>query len=140
MFDLSEKMIDVAKERFARDEDVDYIIADYTDYTFDRNYDLVISSLSIHHLPDEEKKKLYQRIFSFLNSGGVFVNADQVLGDTPFIESLYKEDWRNKVERSGLSLQEIEAAYERTKLDKMSTLEEQLCWLKESGFHDVDCL
>jgi tRNA (cmo5U34)-methyltransferase len=140
LIDLSEKMIDVAKERFAGDEDIDYVIADYTDYKFERNFDIVISSLSIHHLSDTEKKKLYQRIFSFLNPEGIFVNADQVLGDTPFIESLYKDDWSNKIERSGLTAQEIEAAYERTKLDKMSTLEDQILWLKESGFKDVDCI
>ena len=75
-----------------------------------------------------------------MNKGGIFVNADQVLGQTPFIEALYKNDWKVKIENSGLSQAEIASAHERTKLDKMSTLEDQMNWLKESGFEDVDCV
>lgn len=140
LIDLSEKMMDVAKERFKNEERMEYILADYTEYKFDKTYDFVISSLSIHHLTDEEKQKLYATIFSILNDGGIFINADQVLGHTPFIESLYKEDWKHKIEASGLTKQELQAAYERTKLDKMSTLEDQLNWLQERGFKEVDCV
>lgn len=99
-----------------------------------------MSSLSIHHLSDEEKRKLYVNIFSLLNENGIFINADQVKGHTPWIEHLYKNDWKKKVELSELTKQVIEAAYERTKLDRMATLEDQLEWLKESGFEDVDCV
>jgi len=100
----------------------------------------VVSSLSIHHLTSEEKKKLYASIYSILNKNGIFINADQVLGKTPFIESLYKRDWKSKVENSDLSKEEIYSAYERTKLDRMDTLEDQFNWLNEIGFIDVDCV
>ncbi|MFC3885948.1 class I SAM-dependent methyltransferase [Bacillus songklensis] len=140
LIDLSEKMMDVSKERFTNHKDVHYVIADYTEYKFEEKFDIIISSLSIHHLSDEEKRKLYHKIFFLLNQDGVFINADQILGHTPFIESLYKNDWKNKIETSDLTEQEIEAAYERTKLDKMATLEDQIHWLKESGFKDVDCI
>lgn len=140
LIDLSEKMMAVAKNRFKSEEHMEYIIADYTQYEFTKTYDIVISSLSIHHLSHEEKKKLYATIFSILNEGGIFINADQVLGHTPFIESIYKNDWKNKIEASGLTEQELQAAYERTKLDKMSPLQDQLNWLQESGFQDVDCV
>lgn len=116
------------------------MVADYTDYKFNEKFDLIISSLSIHHLSDEEKRKLYKKMFSLLNQDGIFINADQVLGSTPFLESLYKNDWKNKVEKSGLTKQEIEAANERMELDKMARLEDQIDWLKESGFQDVDCI
>lgn len=140
LIDLSEKMMDVAKQRFQGEENMEYLLADYTEYEFERTYDIVISSLSIHHLTDEEKRKLYAKIFSILNEGGKFINADQVQGHTPFIESMYKKDWSNKIEASSLTRQELDAAYERTKLDKMSTLEDQLNWLQESGFKDIDCV
>ena len=133
-------MMAVAKDRFNGEEHMEYIIADYTQYEFTKTYDIVISSLSIHHLSNKEKKNLYATIFSILNEGGIFINADQVLGHTPFIESIYKNDWKNKIEASGLTEQELQAAYERTKLDKMSPLQDQLNWLQESGFQDVDCV
>ncbi|WP_088225586.1 class I SAM-dependent methyltransferase [Desulfosporosinus sp. FKB] len=140
LIDLSEKMLDMAKERFVANQNITYIIDDYTKHKFDRKYDVVISSLSIHHLSGDEKKQLYQNIYSSLNQDGVFINADQVLGETHFMESLYKNDWKNKVGSSGLSKEEIQSAYERANLDRMSTLSDQLKWIKDSGFLDVDCV
>ena len=140
LIDISEKMLDVAKNRFKANPKVSYITDDYTKYKFDKKYDVIISSLSIHHLTGDEKRKLYHDIYSALNKNGVFINADQVLGGTPFIESLYKRDWRYKIENSGLLKEEILSAYERTKLDKMSTLDDQMGWLKDIGFLDVDCV
>ncbi|MGG3797980.1 class I SAM-dependent methyltransferase [Metabacillus fastidiosus] len=140
LIDISEKMLESAKNRFKDDPNIDYIIADYTDYKFEEKYDLVISSLSIHHLNDNDKQDLYHKIFSILKEDGIFINADQVLGHTSFIENLYKDDWKNKIEASSLTTEEINAAFDRTKLDKMATLAKQLHWLNESGFKDVDCL
>ena len=140
LIDISEKMLEEAKERFKEKPNVTYIIDDYTKHQFNQKYDVIVSSLSIHHLTEDEKKYLYKNIYSILSENGVFINADQVLGGTPFIESLYKRDWKHKVENSGLSKEEILSAYERTKLDKMSTLEDQMKWLKEVGFLDVDCV
>lgn len=140
LIDISEKMLEVAKERFIAKPNITYIIDDYTNYKLDKKFDVIISSLSIHHLTNDEKKRLYSDIYSSLNSNGVFINADQVLGRTPFLESLYKKDWKYKVENSGLSKDEIYSAYERAKLDKMSTLNDQLTWLRDIGFQDVDCV
>ncbi len=140
LIDISEKMINIARERFFNCVNINYIIDDYTSHVFDNKFDIIVSSLSIHHLTDTEKKHLYNQIYNSLNAGGIFVNADQVLGHTPSIEKLYKEDWKKKVENSGLMEEEIHSAYERTKLDKMATLREQLNWLEESGFNDVDCI
>ena len=86
-----------SKKRFIHEKDIEYIIADYTQYKFDETYDIIVSSLSIHHLSDEEKRKLYVNIFSLLNENGLFINADQVKGHTPWIEHLYKNDWKKKV-------------------------------------------
>lgn len=140
LIDISEKMMDIAKKRFSNFSNVNYILDDYTSHKFESKFDIIVSSLSIHHLTDKEKESIYHRAYSLLNKGGVFVNADQVLGHTPYLDTLYKNDWKHKIENSGLSQEEINSAYERTKLDKMSTLADQLNWLKESGFKDVDCV
>lgn len=138
--DLSEKMLDVARERFRGKQDISYVVADHSKLAFAQKFDLIVSSLSIHHLNDEEKEQLYRNMFLCLKEPGVFINADQVLGPTPFLESLYKNDWAAKIERSGLTEEEVSAGYERAKLDKMSTLADQLKWLREAGFKDVDCV
>ncbi len=140
LIDLSEKMLDMAKDRFGNNSNVKYIAADYSKYDFMEKYDMVVSAVSIHHLEDEEKKELYEKSYSILKEKGVFINADQVHGETPFIENLNKKTWRQHVESSGLPEEEILAGYERVKLDKDTCLDKQLDWLKEAGFCDVSCI
>ncbi|BBH24462.1 SAM-dependent methyltransferase [Paenibacillus baekrokdamisoli] len=138
LIDISEKMMEVTRLRLQGFNTITYVVDDYTNYTSSEKFDIIISALSIHHLSDADKLKLYNNTYSNLKDTGVFINADQVLGHTPFIESLYKEDWRNKVEVSGLSRDELDSAYERTQLDRMAPLHTQLDWLQQIGFSDVD--
>lgn len=140
LIDISSQMLQIAKERFKHNPSVRYINDDFLLHNFTENYDIIISALAIHHLTGEEKQLIYNKCFKQLNSGGCFVNADQVSGETDFIENRNKENWRNAVENSGLTRDEIMAAYERVKLDKMSILSDQLTWLKQAGFNNVDCL
>ncbi|WP_308637968.1 class I SAM-dependent methyltransferase [Paenibacillus silvisoli] len=140
LIDLSDNMLDIARQRFKDVPDVAHRCEDYTKFTAEGEFDLIVSSLSIHHLSDADKRALYQASFANLKPGGIFINADQVLGHTPYVDDLYKSDWKRKVEASGLSAPEIAAAYERTKLDRMAGLQEQLGWLEQAGFADVDCV
>jgi tRNA (cmo5U34)-methyltransferase len=140
LIDISEKMLEIAESRLKGFANVNYVLDDYTNFISDEKFDIIISALSIHHLSDSDKLELYKNTYSNLQRNGVFINADQVHGDTLFIESLYKNDWKKKVEASGLSKNEIESAYERTKLDRMSNLKTQINWLQEMGFSDVDCV
>jgi len=140
LIDISEKMLDTARERLAAYPNVRYAVGDYTHFKSQQPFDIIISALSIHHLSDEEKRDLYANSYMNLSTGGLFVNADQVIGHSPYIDALYKDDWQAKIEASGLTREELDAAYERTKLDRMAGLEEQLHWLKEAGFAEVDCV
>ncbi|QHW35031.1 class I SAM-dependent methyltransferase [Paenibacillus rhizovicinus] len=140
LIDLSDNMLAVAKERFAGQPDIDYVCRDYTSYMEEEAFDLIVSSLSIHHLSDEGKQAVYRNAYANLKPGGIFINADQVLGRTPFIDALYKDDWKRKIEASGLTRAELDAAYERTKIDRMSGLDEQLAWLAQAGFSDAGCV
>ncbi len=138
LIDLSDEMLKIAKARFEGFEHFRYITANYLDYELEDTYDIVVSSLSIHHLNDSDKEALYGKIHGILNSGGVFINADQVSGPTPFSESAYQRHWREKINDSRLTQSEKEGARERMKMDRPATLEDNLKWLKDSGFEDVD--
>jgi len=140
LIDFSDKMLEGAKQRFGQTANVQYIAADYSKYNFTESYDVVISSLSIHHLIHEEKKNLFASLFHALRPGGIFVNADQVRGRTPQTDAYYKQRWLAAVSASGLPQEAINASIERRKLDINATEEEQIQWLKEAGFIDVDCM
>jgi len=140
LIDISEKMLEVSKLRFKDFSNIKYIAHDYSTYNFDEKYDIIISSLSIHHLLDAEKFKLFKKCYSILSPNGMFINSDQFLGETTFTEELNKRLWKSNVEKSGLSTEEILSCYKRMKLDKEATLEQHLDWLKKSGFCDVSCV
>lgn len=90
--DFSEQMLALARERFGGRGDIQYVVGDYSKNEHGiGKYDLIRSALSIHHLSAEEKHRLYQRIFDALNQGGIFVNADQVLGNSPYIHARFME-------------------------------------------------
>lgn len=140
LIDISPKMMNVARDRFSNYPNVKYIIGDYTKCGFSEKYDIVASALSIHHLEDESKKELFKKIYSVLFKNGIFTNADQVYGETPFIDTFNKTIWKQSIENSGLSIEEKLAGYERIKLDKESTLNDQMNWLNNIGFTDTSCI
>lgn len=140
LIDLSEAMLGQARSRLKEfTNQVEIIKANYLGYPFKENYDLVISSLSIHHLDGPEKKQLFKEVYHCLKPNGQFINADQVLGRTAAIDSHYKTNWLRAVQSRGVPTEELTKAFERMKEDKMSTLEEQLQWLNDLGYRDVNC-
>lgn len=140
LVDLSPEMLSVAKQRFADLSNFDYRQLDFSEASLRGRYDIVISSLAIHHLEDEAKQQLYQSVYAALNPDGLFINADQVAGRTVGFDAFYKQNWKETVTTSGLDEDAIQRAFERIKLDKFATLEAQLQMLERAGFTDVDCI
>ncbi len=102
-------------------------------------WDLIVSALAIHHLSDEGKRVLYGRIRHALKPGGLFVNAEQVAGPGAAADQRYQKIWLEGIRRLGVSDHEIDKAAERMLHDKCAAVEDQLCWLRDVGFSDVDC-
>ncbi len=140
LIDLSEKMLSVAKERFAGLDNFEYIVEDYTAYAFDKKFDIIISALSIHHLDAHGKKNLYANCHRWLNNKGIFLNADMALSPFPETEKKLYDIWGTFIKNSGLSDDEIQQGYERVKFDNPSTMDDQLSWLREAGFSQFDII
>lgn len=140
LLDLASEMLEKAKSRFRKmGKYPKILIGDYVETDLGDCYDLVISALSIHHLSDVDKKRLYQQVYHVLNPGGMFVNADQVLGKTANLEKLYRQNWLDSVIAKGISQEDLKAAQNRMEFDRMTPLDIQLAWLDVAGFQDVDC-
>lgn len=142
LWDVADRMLDTARERFrACPEQFSYVAGDYRNLPETGSFDLVISSLSIHHLADDEKRALFRRVFRVLREPGMFLNIDLVKGPTPYLEELYCADWYDKMRRAGAPEEEIRAGIERRNAyDRDALMEDQLRWLSEAGFSDADCV
>ena len=95
--------------------------------------------MAIHHLSDAEKPALFRRIHAALRAPGAFINADQILGPTAAAERRNRETWLRQAREKGVSEADLSQALERMRADRTAPLLDQLRWLEESGFRDVDC-
>ncbi len=139
LVDLSPAMLRVAEQRFAgKDgERATFQVLNYCEKPLKGTYDLVVSALSIHHLADTAKIDLFGKIHTILEPGGMFINADLVLGENAVTEKICYHTWLKKVREKGIQEEALNAALERTKEDRLSPLSSQMDWLREAGFIDV---
>jgi len=139
LMDISENMLDMARNRFAARPGTGYVVCDYSCSELGGPYDIVCSALSIHHLAPEDKRLLFKRIFASLKPGGMFVNADQADGETPYFRERYLDYWNDFLKSGPMTgAQHAEILKRRDTLDRNDRLSVQLSWLSESGFSDVD--
>jgi cyclopropane fatty-acyl-phospholipid synthase-like methyltransferase len=90
-------------------------------------FDAVVSSFAIHHLTHERKRALYVEIFGVLNPGGAFCNLEHVASPTDALHQRFLASLELKRNEEDPS-------------NKLLDLHQQLVWLHEIGFQDVDCL
>jgi tRNA (cmo5U34)-methyltransferase len=138
--DLAEGMIGMARAKLARYPLVRYVAGDFESFNFDGRFDAIVSSLALHHLvTDADKKRFYRRVYRALSVGGVFYNADVVLGSTDFLQSVYMKRWREFMSRE-MSDAEIESKWipKYQAEDRPAALMKHLNWMTEIGFVDVD--
>ncbi|NLG17688.1 MAG: methyltransferase domain-containing protein [Fibrobacter sp.] len=136
--DIAENMIKMAQAKLG--EGPDYRVGDFYTFEFDRKYDLIISSLALHHLAeDESKRSFYRKIYNALSDNGVFYNADVVLGSGEHLQNLYMRKWKEFMNRS-VSPDEIESKWivKYKEEDRPASLMKHLKWLNEIGFQNVD--
>ncbi|MCX6046941.1 MAG: class I SAM-dependent methyltransferase [Chloroflexi bacterium] len=143
LLDISSEMLGKAQERFARQAEqaprIHYHTLDYIHAEIPGRYDVIVSALSLHHSPPADLRAVFQKIYAALTDGGLFINADQVLGPTPALEAQYQQAWLRQIRQLGCTEHEIALALGRMQADRTSTLDDQLTWLKAAGFEQVDC-
>ena len=140
LFDVTPEMLMIARARLKPlGKRVRFVTADFAAAAQSKNYDAVVSALAIHHLPDSGKRHLFGDVFKFLTSGGAFVNADQVAGDTVASDRRSREMWMKRARELKIAERDLEAALERMKQDLPATVGQQLVWMREAGFIDVAC-
>jgi tRNA (cmo5U34)-methyltransferase len=112
----------------------------------------VVSSLAIHHLDEPQKQTLFRDVYQMLTPDGVFVIADVIQPAHPRGAAVAATAWDRAVQQRALALDGNEdalAIFEQEKwnmyryfdpedIDKPSRLLDQLKWLEQAGFGDVD--
>jgi tRNA (cmo5U34)-methyltransferase len=150
LVDASADMLGKAKERLQGFRGVSFVRASFQEILagniLQEYFDFTVSSLSIHHLAMDEKKILFQTVYSCLNVDGYFLNVDVVLAPTEGLEQWYMSLWQEWITEKkalhgieGTQGDDIMRRYKDNTDNKPDTLDEQLNALKEAGFKEVDC-
>jgi tRNA (cmo5U34)-methyltransferase len=140
LFDLTPEMLLVARQRLKPlGKRVRFVTANFAKAAPSKSYDAVVSALAIYHIPDTGKRHLFADIFKYLTPGGVFINADQVAGETAAIEQRSREMWITRARELKVGDRDINAELEQMKQDLPATVGQQLAWMRESGFTEVTC-
>jgi tRNA (cmo5U34)-methyltransferase len=140
--DMAERMLEMAKLKLERFGKTEYIAADFSSWDGVGRYDAIVSSLALHHLPDDAAKRaFFAKAASLLEPGGAFFTADVVLSGDPAIQARYLERWRAFMLES-VSEADVDGiwfpSYERE--DRPAVLVDQLVWLTGCGFSPVDVI
>ena len=140
--DIASKMIEIAKYKMSGRKNTEFIVGDFSKIEFKEPFDVVVSSLALHHIQtDEEKKEFYTKIYKVLTNSGQFLNADVVLATTDYQQNINMNRWIDYMNKS-VPMDEIQQRWlpaHKTE-DRPSILMKQLKWLDEIGFENVDVI
>jgi len=121
-------------------EKASYVVGELGDELPAGPWDAVVSAVAIHHLEHPAKRELFARIRAGLSPGGVFVNAEQVRGPTELLDAAYLRWHERRARELGASESEWADSCRRMRVDRNATVAEQLRWMEDAGFEQVDCL
>jgi tRNA (cmo5U34)-methyltransferase len=138
--DLSAECINECKSRISS-QNIKYIQANFNNLNFTNNsFDLVISSISIHHIKDVDKELLFQKLYGYQAPGGVLSFCDQFSGETDYIYQKHIEQWKAYVYSKNVCEQEWNMWMQhQQEHDFHSTLSNHMKWTKSAGYSVVDC-
>ncbi|MBI4173789.1 MAG: class I SAM-dependent methyltransferase [Candidatus Aenigmarchaeota archaeon] len=138
--DFSAEMLRHARERLAKfDGRVRLVQADITQHAFDRQYDVVISAVTIHNLPHPEKRLLFANIHRHLKDDGCFVNADFITFGSQHLASKTAASYE-KFLAENLAGQELEHWLKHAReQDLPASMDDQTAWLRQAGFRTIEC-
>ena len=78
LVDVSVESMDACRNRFGELDRIHYHQQDFRELQFEAGqFDLVASSIAVHHLTSTEKQNLFANTLRWLNPWGVFMYADQ---------------------------------------------------------------
>lgn len=138
--DVSTESLDVCRQNNAGRE-MKALAKDMRELDFSpATFDMIVSSIAIHHLTSAEKQELFNRCQTWLRSEGILSFADQFSSEEKSIYQRHVEQWKSISFQAGASENEWNLWMEHQQAhDYHDSLPDQLDWLSKAGFRSIDC-
>lgn len=140
LVDVADEMLDAARKRFHGINSISFQLLDYSKRLPDKDFDVIVSALSIHHLEHGGKRALFEKIYEKLPTGGLFLNYDQFCAGQDEMNKWFDSYWEGQLEASGLTQRDLDLWKERRKLDRECSVEKEAEMLSGCGFKIVKCV
>lgn len=136
--DISENMLEIATDKVG--DTISCIYGDLNSFIFDKKYDVVVSSLALHHLEtDPSKFEMYQKIYRGLKNNGIFINLDILLGSNDALQDLNMEKWIAFMEENVPSAEVFEKWLPNYYAeDRPTSIITHINLMEKSGFEEID--
>ena len=164
--DFSDPMLTEARTQLdAFSDSVSYVRADLMSpdwpKAFTGDFDAIVSTIAIHNVRFPDRiRAIYSELFPLVRPGGCFLNFDQVTAPGEMISAAERhaglmdrrqrayeeagkwEPLESFVRRRGGAPREATTPEDQRRLDghEPATLTNQMRWLREAGFDEVECL
>lgn len=141
LVDVSCDSLESCRERFATTDNVRFEHQDFRHLMYaEGTFDLIVSSIAVHHLTAPEKRELFSNAYTWLTASGIFSVADQFAGATDDLSNRHLQNWKRLSTQAGSDDDEWQMWMQHmADHDHHDTLVDQIMWLQECGFRVVDC-
>jgi tRNA (cmo5U34)-methyltransferase len=140
IWDTDPEMLATARERCAGfGRRIHYVERSFTDPL--PRCDAVAACIALHHVKDlNVKASIYRNIFAALRPGGIFVNADTAVCETPALRDHAFRLWAKSMAPHGINEQQAFAHFASwAHEDYYPPLIAELRMLAEAGFAEPEC-
>lgn len=128
--DMSVKMLNKLKAKY-KGKKINLLCGSYFDADLGGLYDTVLSTYSLHHFSEKQKRELYQKIHAALIPEGMFVFGDYTVSTAERQNELLAE---NEIKRQAQGISEGEFYHYDTPL----TPETEIALMRSAGFQSAD--
>ena len=136
-FDLTEEMLQACRMRLGGNERVTYQLGDFRSDPLGSHYDLIIASLSLHHLHLSERPSFLARAHRSLKPGGFLIAAEVIVDEASDVRERQYVLWRRFIAENG-----EDPAYwygRHLEKDHPATISALLEMLEAAGFQEAGC-
>lgn len=99
-------------------------------------YDVIMTTLCLHHIPQHDRLILLTRILESLSPGGVFICGDIIRPEIEQAEEIYQSQWIEHMKAAGMSPPEIEGitSSREANYEEMEAIPSFLAKMRDAGF------
>ena len=138
--DVSEKMIDIVRERF-NDKKIEFITASVFDLCLSKQFDVITAIRVFHYFQKEERIEAVRKCYEALKPNGIFITFENFSPNSKIGEQLFLERWKQFQLLQGRSVKESSKHISRYGEAYFPiTISEHLEVLKHCGFVNSEIL